>query len=66
MPRQKDLQKIIRALLENEISREEVLSWQKGVVSSCGWEIPIGNLQGYWYRYSLMYIEARFFGGRSR
>jgi hypothetical protein len=34
MPRQKDLLKIIRALLENEISREEALSWQKGVVSS--------------------------------
>ena len=63
MPRQKDLQKIIRALLANEISREEVLSWQRGVVSSCGWEIPIGKLQGYWYLYSLMYIAVRFPGG---
>jgi len=38
-PRKKDLQKIITALLTGEISREEVLSWQKGVVSSCGWDI---------------------------
>ena len=62
-PRKKDLQKIIRALLADEISREEVLSWQRGVVSSYGWKIPIGKLQGYWYLYSLMYIEAPFPGG---
>ena len=62
-PRKKDLQKIIRALLADEISREEVLSWQRGVVSSCGWKIPIGKLHGYWYLYSLMYIEAPFPGG---
>ena len=62
-PRKKDLQKIITALLTGEISREEVLSWQKGVVSSCGWDIPIGKLDGYWYLYSLRYIEAPFPGG---
>ena len=62
-PRKKDLQKIIRTLLADEISREEVLSWQKGVVSSYGWKIPIGKSQGYWYLYSLMYIEAPFPGG---
>ena len=62
-PRKKDLQKIIRGLLADEISREEVLSWQRGVVSSYGWKIPIGKLQGYWYLYSLMYIEAPFPGG---
>lgn len=62
-PRKKDLQKIITALLAKEISREEVLSWQRGVVSSCGWVIPIGRLEGYWYFYSLMYIEAPFPGG---
>ena len=61
-PRKNDLQKIIRALLADEISREEVLSWQRGVVSSYGWKIPIGKLQGYWYLYSLMYIEAPFPG----
>lgn len=62
-PRKNDLHKIITALLAKEISREEVLSWQRGVVSSCGWEIPIGKLEGYWYLYSLMYIEALFPGG---
>ena len=62
-PRKKDLQKIITALLAKEISREEVLSWQRGVMSSCGWEVPIGRLEGYWYLYSLMYIEASFPGG---
>ena len=62
-PRKKDLQKIIRGLLADEISREEILSWQRGVVSSYGWKIPIGKLQGYWYLYSLMYIEAPFPGG---
>ena len=62
-PRQKDLRKVIRGLLNNEISREEVLSWQKGVVSSYGWEIPIGKLHGYWYFYSLMYIQVPFPGG---
>jgi len=62
-PRKKDLQKIIRALLVDDISREEALGWQRGVVSSSGWEIPIGKLQGYWYFYSLMYIEVPFPGG---
>ena len=62
-PRQKDLRKVIRGLLNNEISREEVLSWQKGVVSSYGWEIPIGKLHGYWYFYSLTHIQVPFPGG---
>lgn len=62
-PRQRDLRKVVRALLNNEISREEVLSWQKGVVSSYGWEISIGKLHGYWYFYSLTYIQAPFPGG---
>lgn len=62
-PSKKDLHKIITALLTKEISREEVLSWQRGVVSSCGWDVPIGRLEGYWYLYSLMYIEVPFPGG---
>ncbi|MDA0272764.1 MAG: hypothetical protein O3C68_05890 [Proteobacteria bacterium] len=66
-PRKKDLQKIITALLAKEISREEVLSWQRGVEASCGWKIPIDRLEGYWYWYfySLMYAETPFPDGFS-
>jgi len=62
-PGKNRLLKIVEDLLEGSISREEVASWQKAVFAQCQWDIPIPESEGYWYFYSLGFIDLPFPGG---
>lgn len=55
---------ILKKLIDGNVSREEVLSWQLGVVGAFGYEIgsasdvSLGPDDGYWYFHSLSNINA--------
>lgn len=62
-PDRSKLQRIVEELLAESLSREEVASWQKAVFAQCLWDIPIPEKSGYWYFYSLSFIDLPFPGG---
>jgi hypothetical protein len=59
-PDKNQLRQILSDLLVGKITREAVLSWQKGVVAQAAWDVPIPELEGYWYFYSLMFVTVPF------
>ena len=59
-PNQAALKRVVRALLDESISREEVVTWQKAVAKQCDWQLPIKEQDGYWYFYSLGFAEVLF------
>lgn len=62
-PDQKQLLDVVERLIEGSLAREEVASWQKAVFNQNSWDIPIPETEGYWYFYSLSFIELPFPGG---
>ena len=53
------LMSVLKQVIDGRVSREEVVSWQRGVVRGYGYEpgtatdVPLGVGEGYWYFLSL-------------
>ncbi len=62
-PETEVLHQIISDLFEEKIAREAVLAWQQAVIAEYGWDISVPEDRGYWYFYSLAFVDVRFPGG---
>ena len=56
------LLEVIGQLLNGALSREAVLSWQKGVVGEYGHNVDLTPAQGYWYFQSLVFLDVPIVG----
>lgn len=56
-PDKAQLTGIIDQLLSGGMSREEVKAWQLAVAADIGWELQLPVSDGYWYFYSLMFVD---------
>ena len=52
------LRVIISGVLESQFCRDEVLSWYQAVFKEIEWKLPLTWEDGYWYFYSLAYINT--------
>ena len=60
-PPSKDaLRAIISGVQESQFCREEVFSWYQAVFKKIEWQLPLTPKDGYWYFYSLAYINTWF------
>lgn len=58
-PPSKDaLRAVISGVLESQLYREEVFSWYRAVFKKIEWQLPLTCEDGYWYFYSLAYINT--------
>ncbi len=62
-PDRNALMAVIEGLLDGSLSREAVSSWQQAIVGLSGWSLPIAEAEGYWYFYSLKFVNLPFPGG---
>lgn len=62
-PTRDDISRVVQNLFDGRLTRAEIVTWQKAVVAECGWQIPANEAEGYWYFYSLEFVDLRFPGG---
>ena len=58
-PSKEALRALIFGIIRSKFSREEVLSWYQAVFKKIEWQLPLSWEDGYWYFYSLAYINER-------
>lgn len=62
-PTREKLADIILALRSGELSRQAVLTWHAAVFAEVGWELPLSEAEGYWYFYSLGFLNHELTDG---
>ena len=58
-PSKEALRALISGIIRSKFSREEVLSWYQAVFKKIEWQLPLSWEDGYWYFYSLAFINKR-------